>query len=244
MNTLLAAGALSFAAGAASAATYTIEDFGEKKPDDPYVSQGYIYDPANGVNGQCYDKETWCLKEAGTQDFLTTIDTTPEDNVLFSLLGFYVNLDGVGSQEGEGDDAIVNYLRITDNTDEGDVLTLGLNIDYKNDTDYNSLVSIFTVEETPEEVSFLDKRSEGFWVIIESGFTDVTKLTFEALGSANVRIDCMALAQGGDHGFEGVSSISTCAPSMPPPPEIPLPAAGWLLIGGLGGLAAMKRRKS
>ena len=26
-------------------------------------------------------------------------------------------------------------------------------------------------------------------------------------------------------------------------PEIPLPAAGWLLLGGLGGLAAMKRRR-
>ncbi|MXQ07684.1 VPLPA-CTERM sorting domain-containing protein [Alphaproteobacteria bacterium GH1-50] len=26
--------------------------------------------------------------------------------------------------------------------------------------------------------------------------------------------------------------------------EIPLPAAGWLLLGGLGGLVAMKRRKS
>jgi len=26
--------------------------------------------------------------------------------------------------------------------------------------------------------------------------------------------------------------------------EVPLPAAGWLLIGGLGGLAAMKRRKN
>ena len=31
-------------------------------------------------------------------------------------------------------------------------------------------------------------------------------------------------------------------PPPPPPPPIPLPAAGWLLLGGLAGLAALRRR--
>lgn len=37
---------------------------------------------------------------------------------------------------------------------------------------------------------------------------------------------------------------STAAPPPPPDvPPIPLPAAGWLLLGALGGLAALRRRK-
>jgi hypothetical protein len=30
---------------------------------------------------------------------------------------------------------------------------------------------------------------------------------------------------------------------VPPPPAIPLPAAGWMMIAGLGALAALRRRK-
>lgn len=41
-------------------------------------------------------------------------------------------------------------------------------------------------------------------------------------------------------------SVITTNGATPPPPtpgEVPLPAAGWLLFAGLGGLAAMRRRK-
>lgn len=32
-------------------------------------------------------------------------------------------------------------------------------------------------------------------------------------------------------------------PPPPPPPPVPLPAAGWMLLAGLGGLAALRRRR-
>ena len=55
-------------------------------------------------------------------------------------------------------------------------------------------------------------------------------------------------ATGGSNAF----TLNECSdtgfdPNLPPcdegGPKVPLPAAGWLLLGGLGGLAAVKRRQ-
>ena len=42
----------------------------------------------------------------------------------------------------------------------------------------------------------------------------------------------------------GGLSHKTFIGELPPTPTIPLPAAGWLLIAGLGGLVAMRKRKA
>ncbi len=46
---------------------------------------------------------------------------------------------------------------------------------------------------------------------------------------------------GNDYGIDDISL--TFDDSVVSPPAIPLPAAGWMLLAGLGGIAAMKRRK-
>jgi len=46
------------------------------------------------------------------------------------------------------------------------------------------------------------------------------------------------------HGLSHIAEAGKGLPEMPPAAVIPLPAAGWLLLAGIGGLAAMRRRKS
>jgi len=45
-------------------------------------------------------------------------------------------------------------------------------------------------------------------------------------------------------GGDAISHVSTLAGTVPETTPIPLPAAGWLLLAGIGGLAAFRRRKS
>lgn len=42
----------------------------------------------------------------------------------------------------------------------------------------------------------------------------------------------------------GISNITGSVTRFEPPSAIPLPAAGWLMLAGLGGLAALRRRKT
>jgi hypothetical protein len=68
-----------------------------------------------------------------------------------------------------------------------------------------------------------------------------------ALGTGGAAWDLNALRAGGDSALSfgeafidiKVSEIISQPPSNPAP--IPLPAAGWLLLAGLGGLGALRR---
>lgn len=50
-------------------------------------------------------------------------------------------------------------------------------------------------------------------------------------------------AISGDQALSHVNIYAQVGRVPPPPPPVPLPAAGWLMIAGLGGLAALRRRR-
>ena len=70
--------------------------------------------------------------------------------------------------------------------------------------------------------SVVGNNDGGHYVDVSAlfAFQNITSLTFSTAGGGNVRIDDIGM-----------------------PAAVPLPAGGFLLIGGLGALAALRRRK-
>jgi hypothetical protein len=64
-------------------------------------------------------------------------------------------------------------------------------------------------------------------------------VTFTRMAAGDASFDTFALVDGGI-----VAREADRFPGDGGPAVVPLPAAGWLLIAGLGGLFAAKRRKS
>lgn len=65
---------------------------------------------------------------------------------------------------------------------------------------------------------------------------NVRSVTFTVRGTERLTTPFTGLAEVR---FEGTLT----PPPPPPPPTVPLPAAGWMLLAGIGGLAALRRRR-
>lgn len=101
----------------------------------------------------------------------------------------------------------------------------------------------FEHDVTIESIKFKDYGDNFFDLTLADG-TNLLDLKYNAAGVYQNAIDAMGsmFAIGAYYYTSGfkVQSITVSYNT----PEIPLPAAGWLMLAGLGGLAAMKRRKS
>ena len=100
----------------------------------------------------------------------------------------------------------------------------------------NSLV-IFDTNNTSNRVELTQAdyaHNTGHTVALS--FLGVTSITFESGGS--ILFD----EKGKELKDQGNARFDTAGLSYELPP-VPLPAAGWMMIAGLGGLAALRRRK-
>lgn len=95
----------------------------------------------------------------------------------------------------------------------------------------------FTVSGLPSTAVFVIKASNCFSAYYFTGVADPTTGSFDT-GAAGLRSGQGNNCDGGN--TPGISHLSVYTGGMS---NVPVPAAAWLLIGGLGGLGALRMRR-
>jgi hypothetical protein len=234
----VAVGLLAFAMGvAADVAGATVLNFDDQPsaggPNDVDVYGDFQIFPSGGTaDTKCYPENSGCLKEVN-QGEITRLSRV--DGGTFDLTSFYFVLVGNGNFL----DATFSVLGSNGTLFElmlGDALS-----------SFAPTVVTF-VNGTPD--TFVDtgkiENNQGYIVDFSATnlfkgityvdfLTDVTPSTSGGQpASSQGRLDCVTVNEA--------AASTTCVPTTPS--VVPLPAAGWLLLAGVGGLLAMRRKKA
>lgn len=219
------------AAGPTSAATLLIDFEGDAGDQGVLVNDqghksyevgGYVMDPVSLQGGLCADDSSKCTIESTQtiEPMLTRIDETA-----FDLYSFYMLNTGNGSLTDEEPNRVI--LSIFDDILGAAIATLdfgnGLALDAYS-AEFGVTITYYPGGSDPGAdagcVSSYICKNYGYLVSLGSWAEGIEKATWSAEGDAQARLDNITVS------------------------EVPVPAAGFLLLGGLGGLAMVRRRKS
>jgi hypothetical protein len=214
-----------FGAGVASAATISFDDVdGNTSGGNPktYTSQGFSFTPVNINNdGKCASGS--CTKESQQ----TGLPTMTFGGNAFTLKSFYFSIIG----EGTGGANFISVEGFDASGSTGSAITFNLSEALSNFPSSKGVTVSYTKAatgaacSTPTDLpSNVICKNHGYTADLSglAAFQDVTSIQWSSSATAQGLID----------------DIMTGGTAV-----VPLPAAGWMLLAGVGGLAAMRRRK-
>lgn len=182
-----------------------------------YSEAGFDFDPTSFQVGNCSPFPTAndpCIKEVQQTGQITTM--TSSSGLPIDLYGFYFDMQGTGNPDSLNQ-LILSSSKTTEETQF--VFQLGQLAPAG-----SQLYFPYTFEDgvlSGDAYNGVIVNNDSYYVVIDSPlFRGVDFVTWSTRQAQNVRIDDISAA------------------------VIPLPAAGWLLLAGVGGLAAMRRKKA
>lgn len=208
---------------------FNVEQYVEARPRQGQVSSSEVYSPAasqvggyrymSATNSNGRSGGTSLLSSDGYLDFSNAARTSGTGTLLWDGLGS-VGLGGVDLTDRGTNNALFLDVVFADAN-----LTLSFSV-----TDTHGATS--TLTQTVSQ-TLVDPTSMAFLFDDFTGSADFTSLN-------SISLILSGTTQGLDATIDTVYAASTLSPL----PAVPVPAAGWLMLGGLMALGTLKRRKA
>ena len=196
------------------------------KPPTTYTAGDYFFTPAKDSNDTKCASGRCLIEENGHGINLITV-MTRLDKAAFDLKGFYFALLGNGTDKD-------NNITVTGvNGAVTKTLSFAINTLFTANSPFATVAFDQCVGGGTDDGHI--RKQCGYKVSFGDFFDNMKSITWTAGVSAQTRLDCVVAGAAGTTGKAGSCYAAAAA--------VPLPAAGFLLVGALGALAALRRRR-